>query len=170
MALRGWSWEAAIGPAGLGDRPLLEALEAAIPDEAVEATIDATGTRERRRRLLPTHLVVTLIDPTFHCDGTATASGLDAISFGFAARLAGVNAGYIIGRAGQHLEHLVGGGEGTAELTAVDDRFVDADGGAIDVARGGMVAGLVKWKNGDVKVEGVFAAPHCAALDFAAAM
>ncbi len=61
MSLRGWSWDAAIGPAGLGDRPLLEALEAAIPDEAVEATIEATGTRERRRRLLPTHLVVTLV-------------------------------------------------------------------------------------------------------------
>jgi hypothetical protein len=26
MALRGWSWDAAIGPAGQGDRPLLEAL------------------------------------------------------------------------------------------------------------------------------------------------
>lgn len=61
MALRGWSWDAAIGPAGLGDRPLLEALEAAIPDEAVEATIEATGTRERRRRRLPTQLVVTLV-------------------------------------------------------------------------------------------------------------
>ena len=61
MRLRGWSWEAAIGPAGLGDGPLLEALEAAIPDEAVEATIEATGTRERRRRLLPTQLVVTLV-------------------------------------------------------------------------------------------------------------
>ena len=61
MTLRGWSWEAAIGPAGLGDRPLLEALAAAIPDESVEAAIDATGTRERRRRLLPTHLVVTLV-------------------------------------------------------------------------------------------------------------
>jgi hypothetical protein len=61
MTLRGWSWEAALGPAGLGDRPLLEALEAAIPDEAVEAAIEATGTRERRRRLLPTHLVVTLV-------------------------------------------------------------------------------------------------------------
>jgi hypothetical protein len=61
MTLRGWSWEAALGPAGLGDRPLLEALEAAIPDESVEAAIDATGTRERRRRRLPTHLVVTLI-------------------------------------------------------------------------------------------------------------
>ena len=61
MSLRGWSWEAAIGPAGLGDRPLLEALEAAIPDEAVEAAIEATGTRERRRRRLPTHLVVTLV-------------------------------------------------------------------------------------------------------------
>jgi hypothetical protein len=31
MALRGWSWDAVIGPAGLGDHPLLEALEAAIP-------------------------------------------------------------------------------------------------------------------------------------------
>src|SRR6266581_714128 len=45
MMLRGWSWEAAIGPAGLGDRPLLEALEAAIPDEAVEAAIEAAGTQ-----------------------------------------------------------------------------------------------------------------------------
>src|SRR3954447_1414962 len=61
MTLRGWSWDATIGPAGLRDRPLLEALEAAIPDEAVEAAIDATGTRERRRRRLPTHLVVTLV-------------------------------------------------------------------------------------------------------------
>src|SRR5829696_8913938 len=61
MALRGWSWEAALGPAGRGDRPLLEALEAAIPDETVAAVIGATGTRERRRRRLPTHLVVTLV-------------------------------------------------------------------------------------------------------------
>lgn len=61
MGLRGWSWEASLGPAGLGDRPLLEALEAAIPDEAVETAIEVTGTRERRRRRLPTHLVVTLV-------------------------------------------------------------------------------------------------------------
>jgi len=61
MALRGWSWEAALGPVGLGDRPLLEALEAALPDEAVEAPGEATGTRERRRRRLPTPLVVTRV-------------------------------------------------------------------------------------------------------------
>jgi len=61
MALRGWSWEAALGPAGLGDRPLLEALAAAIPDEAVEAAIEASGTRQQRRRRLPTQLVVTLV-------------------------------------------------------------------------------------------------------------
>jgi Insertion element 4 transposase N-terminal/Transposase DDE domain len=61
MALRGWSWDASVGPAGLGDRPLLEALEAAIPGAAVEAAIGATGARERRRRRLPTHLVVTLV-------------------------------------------------------------------------------------------------------------
>lgn len=45
----------------MGDRPLLDALEAAIPDEAVDAAITATGTRERRRRLLPTQLIVTLV-------------------------------------------------------------------------------------------------------------
>jgi len=60
MALRGWSWKAALGPAGQGDRPPLEALAAAIPDGTVEAAIEATGTRERRRRRLPTLLVVTL--------------------------------------------------------------------------------------------------------------
>src|ERR671931_1543953 len=61
MALRGWSWDAEWGPAAVGDRPLLEALEVALPDEAVEAAIEASGTRERRRRRLPTHLVVTLV-------------------------------------------------------------------------------------------------------------
>jgi hypothetical protein len=61
MSLRGWSWDAVVGPAGLGNRPLLEALAAALPDAAVEDAIEATGTRERRRRRLPTHLVVTLV-------------------------------------------------------------------------------------------------------------
>jgi hypothetical protein len=61
MALRGWSWDAVTGPTGGGDRPLLEALEAALPDAAVEEVIERTGTRERRRRVLPTHLVVTLV-------------------------------------------------------------------------------------------------------------
>ena len=61
MSLRGWSWDAVAGPAGAGDRPLLEALEVALPDAAVEEAIARTGTRERRRRRLPTHLVVTLV-------------------------------------------------------------------------------------------------------------
>jgi Insertion element 4 transposase N-terminal/Transposase DDE domain len=61
MAWRGWSWDAQWGPAAVGDRPLLEVLEAALPDEVVTAAIEATGTREHRRRRLPTHLVVTLV-------------------------------------------------------------------------------------------------------------
>src|SRR5919199_634483 len=61
MSLRGWSWDAQWGPAAIGDRPRWEALEVALPDQAVEAAIEATGTRERRRRRLPTHLVVTLV-------------------------------------------------------------------------------------------------------------
>jgi hypothetical protein len=61
MGLRGWSWDAVAGPAGLGDRPLLVALEAALPDAAIEHAIERTGAREQRRRVLPTHLVVTLV-------------------------------------------------------------------------------------------------------------
>src|SRR5437879_13637769 len=51
----------AVGASRAGDRPLLEALQAAIPDETVDAVIEATGTREQRRRRLPTHVVVTLV-------------------------------------------------------------------------------------------------------------
>ena len=61
VSLRGWSWDAVVGPAGLGNRPLLEALAVALPDTTVEAVIERTGTREQRRRCLPTHLVVTLV-------------------------------------------------------------------------------------------------------------
>lgn len=61
MALRGWSWDVATGPAGAGDRPLLDAVAVALPDAVVEAAISTTGSRERRRRLLPTRLVVTLV-------------------------------------------------------------------------------------------------------------
>jgi hypothetical protein len=60
MALRGWSWDARWGPAAVGDRPLLEALQVALSDEATEATLEATGTHEQRRRS-PTHLVVTFV-------------------------------------------------------------------------------------------------------------
>jgi Insertion element 4 transposase N-terminal/Transposase DDE domain len=49
------------GPAALGNRPLLEAVAVALPDAAVEAAIERTGTREQRRRMLPTHLVVALV-------------------------------------------------------------------------------------------------------------
>src|ERR1041385_1460812 len=61
MALRGWSWEAAVEPDRVRDRPLLEAIQAALSDEVVERAIDATATREQRRRLLPTHVVVALV-------------------------------------------------------------------------------------------------------------
>jgi hypothetical protein len=61
VSLRGWSWDALVGPAGLGNRPLLEAFAAALPDPVIEEAIERTGAREQRRRLLPTHLVVTLV-------------------------------------------------------------------------------------------------------------
>jgi len=61
VSLRGWSWDTVAGPSGLGSRPLLEALEVALPDAVIEEVIERTGAREQRRRLLPTHLVVTLV-------------------------------------------------------------------------------------------------------------
>ena len=50
MSLRGWSWDAVAGPAGLGNRPLLEALAAALPDAAVEAARHATQTANRKAK------------------------------------------------------------------------------------------------------------------------
>jgi hypothetical protein len=96
VSLRGWTWDAAMGPAGLGDRPLLEAIQAAIPDEAVQAAIEATGTRERRRRLLPTGLVVTLV----------VAMGLwaaESVRHALAAVVDGWREGEAAARAGWHL-------------------------------------------------------------------
>ena len=85
MMLRGWSWDAAIGPAGLGDRPLLAALAAARPDEAGEAAIAATGPRARRRRRLPTHLVVTLVVARGRWAAASMRQGLAAVVAGWRA-------------------------------------------------------------------------------------
>ena len=61
MPLQGFAFEAVPRPPHLGDKPLLEALRLAIPDEAIDAVIAAAGARERRRRLLPSRLVVALV-------------------------------------------------------------------------------------------------------------
>jgi hypothetical protein len=115
-------------------------------------------------------LVVTFIDPAFDCAGKVT-TGLDAISFQFLARVNGVTSNFVLGRAGPDLGQLMGGGVGGAELDNVDDRFQswDVDGGTITVAPGGLVSGAVHWTNANVTVDGMFEAPHCAQLDFAAA-
>jgi hypothetical protein len=114
-------------------------------------------------------LVVTFIDPAFTCAGPT--GGLDSLSFQFLARLPGVTSNFVLARSGPDLASLVGGGTGGAELTAVDDRYMswDADGGTVSVGAGGMVSGTVHWTDGNVTVDGTFTAPHCAALDFAAA-
>jgi Insertion element 4 transposase N-terminal/Transposase DDE domain len=61
MPLQGFAFEAVPRAPHLGDRPLLEALRLAIPDEAIDAVIAGAGARERRRRLLPSRLVVALV-------------------------------------------------------------------------------------------------------------
>jgi hypothetical protein len=45
----------------LGDQPVLEAVRQAIPDEAIEAVLAEAGAQEQRKRLLPAHLVVSLV-------------------------------------------------------------------------------------------------------------
>ncbi|MFI5288924.1 MAG: hypothetical protein ACHQ17_04705 [Polyangia bacterium] len=114
-----------------------------------------------------TQMAVTFIDPAYHCDAPVTGS-LDALSFGFQARAPGVSSGYILARGGPHLGPITDG-TGWAELDTVDDRFLGADGGVIDVAPGGMVTGQMHFQSSHITIDGHFQAPHCAALDFAAA-
>lgn len=61
MPLQGCAFEQVPHAPYLSDRPLLDALRLAIPDEAIDAAIAATGAREQRRRLLPSRLVVALV-------------------------------------------------------------------------------------------------------------
>jgi hypothetical protein len=61
MPLTGFSLGALPRAPHLADEPLLEALRLALPDAAIDAAIEATGTREQRRRLLPARLVVALV-------------------------------------------------------------------------------------------------------------
>jgi hypothetical protein len=60
-------------------------------------------------------------------------------------------------------------GSGFAELSTVDDRFSEVDAGAVLVAPGGEVTGVVQFEIGALRLDGAFRAPHCPALDFAAA-
>jgi hypothetical protein len=112
-------------------------------------------------------LLVTLIDPAYVC-GAPTA-GLDAVTLSFLARLPGVDASGVFSRSGPTLGGT-SAATGTAQLTAVDDRFEGADGGAIFVGAGGSAAGEVHYQLGPgLRIDGAFTAPHCPALDFAAA-
>jgi len=112
-------------------------------------------------------LLVTAIDPAYACG--APPAGLDAVTFSFLARLPGVDSDGVFARSGPTLAGT-SGAAGTAQLTAVDDRFEGADGGAIFVGAGGSVSGEVHYQLAPgVRLDGAFTAPHCPALDFAAA-
>jgi hypothetical protein len=111
-------------------------------------------------------LVVTLIDPAFTCAGAP--SGLDAVSFGFAAIEAGVDTTGVFSRAGPTLGATTGG-SGSCQLAAADARYLGEDGGAVEVSPGGRVAGEVHYQLApQIRVDGPFSAPHCPALDFVA--
>jgi len=61
MPLHGFAFEQVPHAPHLTDQPLLKALPTTVPDAAIEAAIRATGAQERRRRLLPSRLVVALV-------------------------------------------------------------------------------------------------------------
>src|SRR5436305_12663138 len=61
MPLAGFSLTEERARSHLGDQQVLAALQAAIPDEAIDAVIAETGTQERRKRRLPTRLVVAFV-------------------------------------------------------------------------------------------------------------
>jgi hypothetical protein len=61
MPLHGFAFEAVPHAPHLADLPLLEALQRALPGQAIEEVVAATGAQEQRRRLLPAQLVVALV-------------------------------------------------------------------------------------------------------------
>ena len=61
MPLQGFSLTQVPRAPRLADGPLLEALQLALPEPAIDEVLAATGTCERRRRLLPARLVVALV-------------------------------------------------------------------------------------------------------------
>src|SRR6185503_7970893 len=61
MAVRGFALTATRERSHLGEPAVLAAVQQAIPDEAIDAVIAETGTRERRKRRLPSRLVVAFV-------------------------------------------------------------------------------------------------------------
>ena len=61
MPLHGFAFEAVPHAPHLADLPLLEALHRALPEQAIDEVVTATGAQERRRRRLPARLVVALV-------------------------------------------------------------------------------------------------------------
>src|SRR5215208_2341623 len=61
MPLHGFAFEAVPHAPHLADLPLLEALQRALPEQAIDEVVAATGAQEQRRRLLPARLVVALV-------------------------------------------------------------------------------------------------------------
>jgi hypothetical protein len=61
MPLHGFAFEAVPRAPHLADLPLLEALQLALPERALDEAVAATGAQERRRRRLPARLVVALV-------------------------------------------------------------------------------------------------------------
>jgi hypothetical protein len=61
MPLHGFAFEAAPHAPHLADLLLLEALQRALPEEAIGKVVAATRAQERCRRLLPARLVVALV-------------------------------------------------------------------------------------------------------------
>lgn len=61
MPVRGFALTEVRGGSHLGDQQVLAALQQAIPEEAIDAVIAETGTREQRKRRLPARLVVAFV-------------------------------------------------------------------------------------------------------------
>jgi hypothetical protein len=61
MPLHGFAFEAVPHAPHLADLPLREALHRALPEQAIDAAVAATGAQEQRRRLLPARRVVALV-------------------------------------------------------------------------------------------------------------
>jgi hypothetical protein len=111
------------------------------------------------------YLVVTAIDPSFRCDGSAPGA-VDALTLLFQDRSAGATTMTVLSRRGPDLGATVAG-DASATLDGEQDGLLgyDLDAGTVQ-AGAGQVSGQMRFTVGDVTLDGSFVAPRCAALDF----
>ena len=111
-----------------------------------------------------TSLLVSAVDPAFDCAHPSTE--LDVLAFLFYSRTVGSSTNVIASRRGPTFGPTIGG-DASGSITSEADRYLgyDVDAGTVSSGADGVVAGRLRFVDGNVTLEGKFVAHHCATLD-----